>query len=165
MPFGPGILSRMDTVTARDAQSDDRPTPPSCCGRREAMRAAGVVAVAGIGLTACGTDVEQAADTAASAAAAAGDLAKAADIPVGGGKVFESAKVVITQPTEGDFKAFSAVCTHQGCTVTSVEGGTINCSCHGSKFDIASGEVKNGPATSPLPSKSVTVGADGLSVS
>lgn len=137
----------------------------SCCGRREALRAVGVVAVAGAGLAACGADPQQSAeDAAASAAEAAKGLAKAADIPVGGGTIFESAKVVVTQPTEGDFKAFSAVCTHQGCTVTSVEDGSINCSCHGSKYDIATGEVTQGPATSALPAKSVTVGADGISV-
>ena len=147
-----------------------RSTPAlGCCGRRDAMRAAGIVAVAGVGLTACGSDADQAAgdavsDAASSAAGAAKDLAQKADIPVGGGKVFDSAKVVVTQPTEGDYKAFSAVCTHQGCTVTGVEGGTINCACHGSKFDIATGEVKGGPATKALPEKKVTVGADGISV-
>jgi len=140
-----------------------------CCGRRDAMRAAGIVAVAGVGLTACGSEADQAAgdavsDAASSAAGAAEDLAKKADIPVGGGKVFDSAKVVVTQPTEGDYKAFSAACTHQGCTVTGVEGGTINCACHGSKFDIATGEVKAGPATKALPEKTVTVGTDGISV-
>lgn len=56
------------------------------------------------------------------------------------------------------------MCTHQGCTVTSVKDGVINCACHGSQFDIATGEVKQGPATSALPAKSVTVGADGISV-
>lgn len=166
--MNPGILAAMDTHPDLRARTGDTEQAPqlSCCGRREAMRVAGVVAVAGVGLTACGTDAEQAAnDAASSAAGAAKDLAKQADIPVGGGKVFDSAKVVVTQPTEGDFKAFSAVCTHQGCTVTSVEGGTINCSCHGSKFDIATGDVKSGPASSGLPAKSVTVGADGISVS
>lgn len=135
----------------------------SCCGRREALRAAGIVAVAGAGLASCG-DGQSAEEAASNAEEAAKGLAKEADIPVGGGKVFESAKVVVTQPTEGDFKAFSAVCTHQGCTVTSVDGGTINCSCHGSSFDIATGDVKTGPATSGLPAKSVSLGADGISV-
>ncbi|WP_419993049.1 Rieske (2Fe-2S) protein [Streptomyces boninensis] len=77
-------------------------------------------------------------------------LGSAADVPVGGGMVFKDAKVVITQPEEGKFMGFSAVCTHQGCTVGEVADGTINCPCHGSKYAIADGSVKNGPATKPL---------------
>lgn len=158
-----------------ETPSDVQGTAPSpaavlgCCGRREALRAAGVAAVAGAGLTACGSDADRTAgdavtDAASSAAGAARDLAKKSDIPVGGGKIFDSAKVVVTQPTEGDYKAFSAVCPHQGCTVTSVEQGTITCSCHGSQFDIATGDVTRGPATKGLATKKVTVGADGISV-
>jgi len=77
-------------------------------------------------------------------------LAKTADIPVGGGKVLADKKIVITQPQAGSFHAFTAVCTHQGCIVDSVSGGTINCPCHGSKFNITNGSVVNGPAASPL---------------
>jgi Rieske Fe-S protein len=43
------------------------------------------------------------------------------DVPEGGGTVFSQQKVVVTQPEPGDFKAFTAVCTHQGCLVNSVE--------------------------------------------
>jgi len=77
-------------------------------------------------------------------------LAKTADIPVGGGKILADKKIVITEPQSGTFKAFTAVCTHQGCIVNSVSGGTINCPCHGSKFSIVNGSVVNGPAPSPL---------------
>ncbi|WP_374224798.1 Rieske (2Fe-2S) protein [Streptomyces sp. ISL-99] len=84
-------------------------------------------------------------------------LAGTSEIPVGGGKVFEGEKIVVTQPEEGTFKAFSAVCTHQGCTVASVEGGTINCACHGSKFRVADASVANGPARRPLPQRQITV--------
>ena len=84
-------------------------------------------------------------------------LAKTADIPVGGGKVLADKKIVITQPQAGSFHAFTAVCTHQGCTVGSVSGGTINCPCHGSKFNIANGAVVNGPAASPLAPVSIQV--------
>lgn len=84
-------------------------------------------------------------------------LAAAADIPVGGGKVFEAKKVVVTQPTEGEFKAFSAVCTHQGCTVGSVSNGTIVCPCHGSRFNITDGSVDTGPAQQPLPARKIKV--------
>jgi Rieske Fe-S protein len=92
--------------------------------------------------------------------AAAPALAKVADIPVGGGKVFADKKVVLTQPSPGVIKAFSAVCTHQGCVVEGVSGGTINCPCHGSAFKVADGSVAAGPAKRALPSVSVTV-ADG----
>ncbi|MDQ0747430.1 Rieske Fe-S protein [Streptomyces africanus] len=78
-------------------------------------------------------------------------------IPVGGGKIFEEEKVVVTQPDQGRFKAFSAICTHMGCTVTTVSDGTINCPCHGSKFHVADGSVAHGPATRPLPAEQITV--------
>jgi Rieske Fe-S protein len=84
-------------------------------------------------------------------------LASTADIPVGGGKILPGQKIVITQPHAGSFDAFTAVCTHQGCLVATVSGGTINCPCHGSKFSIANGSVVNGPATSPLAPVSIKV--------
>lgn len=89
--------------------------------------------------------------------AAAGPIAATADIPVGGGKIFAEKGVVVTQPTAGAFKAFSATCTHQGCLVETVEGGTINCPCHGSSFAIADGAVAGGPAPAPLASRAITV--------
>jgi len=87
-------------------------------------------------------------------------LGKAADVPVGGGQVFREAKIVVTQPAKGEFKGFSAVCTHQGCVVAEVKGGTINCDCHGSKFKL-DGTVSTGPATKPLPAQEVSVTAAG----
>ncbi|TCC00564.1 Rieske (2Fe-2S) protein [Micromonospora zingiberis] len=89
-------------------------------------------------------------------------LAALADIPVGGGAIFASAGVVVTQPTEGTIKAFSAKCTHQGCTVTSVDNGVITCACHNSVFDIADGSVRSGPAGAPLPAANVTVEGDAI---
>ncbi|MEV0373051.1 Rieske (2Fe-2S) protein [Streptomyces sp. NPDC050636] len=77
-------------------------------------------------------------------------LAKTSEIPKGGGKIFKAEKVVVTQPQDGEFKAFSAICPHAGCVVGEVSGGTINCMCHGSKFDITDGSVKEGPATRAL---------------
>jgi nitrite reductase/ring-hydroxylating ferredoxin subunit len=84
-------------------------------------------------------------------------LAKVADVPVGGGTVVESAQLVITQPEEGTFKAFSAVCTHQDCLVSRVADQQIHCVCHDSFFSIADGSVLEGPATTPLPETSVIV--------
>jgi Rieske Fe-S protein len=84
-------------------------------------------------------------------------LGAASEIPVGGGKIYTSAKVVVTQPTSGQYKAFSAVCTHVGCIMSQVANGTIDCPCHGSEFKITNGAVVTGPAPSPLPSKRITV--------
>ncbi len=91
------------------------------------------------------------------AAAGPAALASTSDVPVGGGKILTDKKIVITQPQSGAFHAFSAVCTHAGCTVGSVTGGTINCPCHGSKFNVTNGSVVNGPAASPLPPVSIKV--------
>ncbi|WMX47764.1 Rieske (2Fe-2S) protein [Streptomyces roseicoloratus] len=92
-----------------------------------------------------------------SAASGRPALAKTSDIPVGGGTVFTDEKVVVTQPAQGEFKAFSAVCTHQGCLVNKVADGTIDCPCHGSKYRIADGSVAAGPAPRPLPAEQIEV--------
>ncbi len=91
-------------------------------------------------------------------------LARTADIPVGGGAVFAAQGVVITQPTAGQFKGFDPICTHQGCPVSNVDGGTINCTCHGSKFSIEDGSVKAGPAATALPAKPIKVNGDHISL-
>ncbi|MFI1931581.1 Rieske (2Fe-2S) protein [Streptomyces sp. NPDC020330] len=85
------------------------------------------------------------------------ELARAEDIPVGGGTVIKERKVVVTQPEEGEFRAFSAVCTHASCLVSTVSDGTINCPCHGSKYSITDAAVEAGPATRPLPAERITV--------
>ena len=82
-------------------------------------------------------------------------LAKVADIPAGGGVILKDKNVVLTKDQSGKVSAFSATCTHQGCVVTAVEGGTINCPCHGSKFDASSGAPVAGPAPKPLPAVAV----------
>jgi Rieske Fe-S protein len=86
-------------------------------------------------------------------------LGMVTDVPVGGGKIYTDAKVVVTQPSKGEYKAFSAVCTHVGCLCNQVAAGTINCPCHGSKFKITDGSVVAGPAPAPLPAKTITVSA------
>ncbi|KQX54953.1 MULTISPECIES: Rieske (2Fe-2S) protein [unclassified Streptomyces] len=91
-------------------------------------------------------------------------LATTSDIPVGGGTVFTEEKVVVTQPTAGQFKAFSAVCTHQGCLVNKVADGTIDCPCHGSKYRVADGAVAAGPAPRPLPARQITVSGESITL-
>jgi nitrite reductase/ring-hydroxylating ferredoxin subunit len=91
-----------------------------------------------------------------------GGFAKTSDIPVGGGKIFEDQKIVVTQPTAGQFKCFTAVCTHAGCVVGDVSGGTINCPCHGSKFKVADGSVANGPASKALKAVAIKVNGDSI---
>ncbi|MEU2823309.1 Rieske (2Fe-2S) protein [Streptomyces bacillaris] len=84
-------------------------------------------------------------------------LVKTADIPEGGGMVFAAQKVVVTQPRAGEFKAFSATCTHQGCAVKDVTDNVITCPCHNSTFDAATGSPTGGPATQPLPARQISV--------
>lgn len=73
-----------------------------------------------------------------------------AKVPVGSGVIDNDLKAVVTQPTKGEFKAFSYICTHQGCPVSQISGDTISCPCHGSEFSTKDGSVKQGPATQPL---------------
>ena len=100
-----------------------------------------------------------------SSSAAGGEaLTKTSDIKVGGGQVFADQQVVVTQPTSGQFKCFTAVCTHQGCLVAEVSDGTINCDCHGSQFSIEDGSVVRGPATFPLEAEKITVSGDAITL-
>ena len=88
-------------------------------------------------------------------------IAATGDVPVGSGVILTDEKIVITQPTAGDFKGFTAVCTHRGCTVNAVTD-TINCRCHGSMFSIETGKPVGGPAPSPLAEKPLVVRGDSI---
>ena len=90
--------------------------------------------------------------------AAGTTLLSLGDVPVGSGVVMEveGASVVVVQPEEGTAKAFSGVCTHQGCAVQ-IGQSDITCPCHGSAFSFADGSVVTGPADRPLPPVPVTV--------
>src|SRR5215510_1350818 len=94
--------------------------------------------------------------------AAATALAKTADVPVGSGLIVD--EVVVTQPTAGQFMGFSAKCTHKGCTVNKIADGTIDCPCHGSKFNL-DGSVAHGPAEKPLEAMAVSVEGDSIVLS
>jgi Rieske Fe-S protein len=152
--------------------------PTSGPARRTIVAAAGAAGLA-VALTACGdsddssssgsteagSDASSGGSGASESAGAGGAaLAATADIPEGGGKVFADKKVVVTQPTAGEFKAFSATCTHQGCAVKGISDGLINCPCHNSNFSITDGSVKSGPAKEPLPAVQITVSGDSITL-
>jgi Rieske Fe-S protein len=143
--------------------------------RRAMMAGTGVLAVSAA-LAACGSSQNQgaASPSAPSPVPAApappepggstGELrlASTSDIPVGGGTVIAGKKVVVTQPVPGTFAAFSAICTHRGCTVNKVANGTIDCPCHGSRFAVADGSVVEGPASRPLARRQITVSGEAI---
>lgn len=102
------------------------------------------------------------ATSAGGSAPAATALAATSQVPDGGGKIIDGKNIVITQPHSGSFRAFTAICTHEGCIVSSVSNGTINCPCHGSKFSIKDGSVVHGPAPSPL--AAIAIKVEGTSI-
>jgi Rieske Fe-S protein len=127
--------------------------------RRIVFQGMGALGTA-VALAACGSDDGGDEGTDGGSAPGSGtDLAAASEVPVGGGLILSSERIVITQPTEGDFKAFSAVCTHQNCVVAGVDQ-TINCTCHGSSFSIEDGSVEGGPAPSALEAVAIEVQGD-----
>jgi Rieske Fe-S protein len=147
--------------------------------RRTVLQAGGLIVVGGV-VAACssGSDAattsaaasEPASAPAASAASSApagggSAVAQVSDIPVGGGVIIEEPAVVITQPAEGEVKAFTAICTHQGCLVSEVVDNEIICPCHGSKFSAMDGSVLQGPATVALSAAGVTVDGGGVVLS
>lgn len=164
-------FDRTDTCEPAD------PTHLPGLTRRQVLRSAatvGVIGVAGTVLAACAGDDEPgttptegtsgSSEPPASDGSGAEGLAAIADVPVNGGLVLESEKIVITQPADGDFKAFTAVCTHQGCTVNEVTDNVIRCPCHGSTYDASTGEVTRGPATVALAPIEIAVDGDQITL-
>lgn len=145
--------------------------PPPDLTRRRALTGAAGIGLALPVLAACGGDEEPvtASDPATPATGSPGSgegtagarpdepFAPASEIEVGGGAIYPDEQVVITQPSEGEFKAFSAICTHQGCTVNDVSDEGIVCPCHRSVFSITDGSPQGGPASSPLAEVAVRV--------
>lgn len=135
--------------------------------RRTVLLGAGAVGAAGV-LAACGgsggSDTPTPAASMASTEVPAQPtlITKTADVPVGGGVVVENKMVVVTQPAEGEYKAFTSTCPHQGCTVNEVTAEEIICPCHNSKFSSQTGEVLQGPATVGLAPVSITVEGDDI---
>ena len=153
--------------------------------RRTILRAAGLLGLTGAGAAALGACAEEssgspsvtpaapetsaaaspspAADatspkpSASKAKAPSGPSVATSKVPVGGGVILEDADYVVTQPSKGKYKAFSKICTHQGCPVSAVNNGVIHCKCHGSEYSIKDGSVTNPPAPKPLADSKTTV--------
>ena len=134
------------------------PTGQRGVARRQVVTGVVSAAVALPVLAACGGGSGGKASGAATRPAGPGTkLGSVADVPVGGGQVFPDQRVVVTQPAEGVWKGFSAVCTHNQCLVNQIADGTITCPCHLSKFSVSDGSVQSGPAPKPLPEVEVDV--------
>ncbi|HYO38031.1 MAG TPA: Rieske (2Fe-2S) protein [Nocardioidaceae bacterium] len=163
-------------MTERTELTDQSETEVS---RRTLLRGAAMGGLALPVLAACGGEDEPAdtaaeetssasepatTDPSASESVPAGTTVPVADVPVGGGTILAAEKLVVTQPTKGQFKAFDINCTHKGCPVKSIEGDQIICPCHGSAFSITDGAPTKGPATAPLGNRTATVSGDQISV-
>ena len=148
------------------------PTTGHCVSRRRLTATAATAGLALPVLAACSSgDSGTASDSSSSdsgsstpTASKGTVLASTSEVPVDGCAVFAEQKVVVTQPTKGDFRAFSSVCTHQGCAVSPSTDGEIPCNCHGSRFSLEDGSVLNGPATSPLPEVKIAVKGDSITL-
>ncbi|MFF5568684.1 Rieske (2Fe-2S) protein [Streptomyces sp. NPDC012623] len=123
--------------------------------RRTVLKGAALAGVAGLGAAACSTD-SKLGHAEPPTPTAPVDLGDASEVPVGGAKLYKEQRVVVSCPAKGQYKAFSAQCTHAGCLLGKLEGTVGDCPCHGSKFDVTTGEVLHGPATAPLPEVPVT---------
>ncbi|EFC86421.1 Rieske (2Fe-2S) protein [Parafrankia sp. EUN1f] len=121
------------------------------------VAAAAGYAVAGSSSAADAKPATAAANGGGTAPGAQGVLAQLADVPQNGGLVLRDSGIVLTRDGGDNVQGFSAVCTHQGCTVSSVAQGQIICPCHGSRFDAATGQPVAGPARKQLPPVNVSV--------
>ncbi|MBD7950242.1 Rieske (2Fe-2S) protein [Oerskovia rustica] len=158
--------STTQVTSAHAATPPQAATPPhDLLSRRSLLVSAGtgagalvLAACSGGGGGTAGTTGEGGATSATSAAPSGTVVTATGDVPVGGAVSVQvdGAPYLVTQPEEGTFEAFSAICTHQGCTVAPGDG-ELDCPCHGSRFDLSTGDVLGGPAPSPLPRLAVTV--------
>ena len=160
-------MTQIDSTTSApvDAPTADGPT------RRKVLLTSGAVVAAAAVTAACGSsDSGSAAPTGSATAssggadAGSGATVETTEISVGGGAILVDEKIVVTQPKAGEYKAFTAVCTHQGCLVSSISEGNISCACHGSVFSGTDGSVVQGPATAPLAELTATVSGTTITV-
>ncbi|GAA4924204.1 Rieske (2Fe-2S) protein [Streptomyces coeruleoprunus] len=130
--------------------------PGQPAARRTVLKGAALAGAAGLGAAACSTESKLGhAQTPTPTAPV--DLGAADAVPVGGARLYREQRLIVHCPAKGQYKAFSAQCTHAGCLLDKIEGAEGNCPCHGSRFDVATGKALKGPATVPLPEVPVTV--------
>ncbi|MFC9621512.1 Rieske (2Fe-2S) protein [Streptomyces sp. NPDC056930] len=130
--------------------------PGQPAARRTVLKGAALAGAAGLGVAACSTESKLGhAETPTPTAPV--QLGAAEEVPVGGSKLYRDQRVIVTCPAKGQYKAFSAQCTHAGCLLDKVEDNVGNCPCHGSRFDTTTGKAMRGPATAPLPSVPVRI--------
>jgi Rieske Fe-S protein len=177
------MMADLHTTTC-DAQTHDvtTPEPITAPNRRTMLKGLAIAGAAVPILAACGSDSGSSNEGGGStpqtrgqkttpaggggattdSGSSADALVKVSEVEVGGGVILPDDTIVITQPTKGTFEGFSSTCTHLGCTVSTISGGTINCPCHGSRYSITDGSVQAGPAPAPLPKKPVKVEGDDI---
>ena len=124
--------------------------------RREVL-GLGAVGAAGVAIAMTGCSAEGGTAGQGAVLKSGLEIGPLSDVPVGGGRNFEvnGTKLVVTQPTEGELYAFSAICTHEGCVV-GCRDKIIKCDCHQATFDNKTGEVTGGPADGALQNYPVT---------
>jgi Rieske Fe-S protein len=148
--------TRTPTSSADATVAHEACLPEHCATRRSVLIGAGALGAAA--LAGCGSKGSTAAKSSDTAAAAPGALAQLSDIPVGTAIAAKDngKPIIIAQPSAGQVTAFSAICTHMGCTVApSSSGKELDCPCHGSKYNATTGAVIHGPAPKPLPAVAV----------
>ncbi|MCS0637356.1 Rieske (2Fe-2S) protein [Streptomyces sp. LP05-1] len=129
--------------------------------RRTVLKGAALAGAAGAGAAACSTE-SKLGHARQPTPTAPVDLGAADAVPVGGAKLYREQRLVVSRPAEGQYRAFSAQCTHAGCVLAKVDGTEGDCACHGSRFDVTTGLVLQGPASVPLPKVPVKVVAGKL---
>jgi Rieske Fe-S protein len=157
VPYGANEAGVVEQDTPAASGSSSSGAMPGSGGGMQASPPASPPASPAAGPSASGTKDAKPKKGSASPKASGTVLGAASEIPVGGGKIFAAARVVVTQPVRGQYNGFSAVCTHVGCVLSEVADGTIDCPCHGSEFKITNGAVVTGPAPRPLPKKQIKV--------
>lgn len=132
--------------------------------RRAALTRTAVVAGTALGtaaVAACATR-DQTAPSAPRQLPKGTPLATTEEVPVGSAASVtteDGQEVIVSRRTADEVAAFSAVCTHQGCTVRA-ERSRLHCPCHNSVFDPFTGAAREGPARAPLPAIDVRMDGD-----